>query len=444
MNPIALLKVSKRSIPLLGDSEVCSLKGFKRLKLMASKNPNSHIEDKVIKPLQAYIGHLENVVMALSTREEISTTTRKPTPKASANADDTAATKMKLAVTQKSKKLAGELLVWGNDYFPITMKNTGLRWDGNRAQAEIDYGFLVFPAIPGDPLSRYDLTQLADAVKALRNIYEISIVELFRDKYLAQETEYFKEPTTIDPVTKELETHFVMKEKDLNAFFEALNTDSIKEPNDERYRAFKEALAPHLVRQHRIRNGQSIKQKNGVVKRPTRRSTRKTRMEKDLFGCPATVQAEGTKHDVAFIALVMFKELKMMKSDRRFLGGKKRDSLEGRVEQKVGGRALKQSHNKLKGKMGWETQGLATYTSFLSHFEKLWSRFHKEEDFIYPLVEKDADVDVDVDDGDLTLANESFDDDDDSPQNDASVGTEEQELMTWMAQSRTSSCNFCS
>jgi hypothetical protein len=412
MNPIALLKVSKRSIPLLGDSEVCSLKGFKRLKLMASKNPNSHIEDKVIKPLQAYIGHLENVVMALSTREEISTTTRKPTPKASANADDTAATKIKLAVTKKSKKLAEELLKWGKDYFPITMKNTGLRWDGNRAQAEIDYSFLVFPAIPGDELSRYDLTHLADAVKAHRNIYEISIVELFRDKYLAQETEYFKEPTAIDPVTQELETHFVMKEKDLNAFFEALNADSITEPNDERYRAFKEALAPHLVREHRIKKGQLIMQKNGQVKKPTRRSARKTRMGKDLFGCTATVQKEGTKHDVAFIALVMFKELKMMKSDRRFLGGKKRHSLEGPVEHKVGGRAPKQSHNKLKGKMAWAPQGLATYTSFLSHFEKLWSRFHRDEDFIYPLVEKDADVDDDVDDDHLVLDDSSLSDND--------------------------------
>jgi hypothetical protein len=268
----------------------------------------------IIKPLKAYITHHEIVVVTLSAR--------KPTPNPPANAD-----------AAVFKKLVMELLQWGNDKFPFRT-NDGRYWDGNRSQGHQDFDNLLFPPFPGDPLSKEDLIELADAVKVQRNVEEIVIVRLFMTIYLLEEA-YFKAPATD-------ETYKVMKEKDLNAFFDALQNDSIIDPNDVHYRAFKEALAPHLVVEHIIREGTSIQYKDGTTKRPSQRSSRRTRRHKNLFGSTATVQAEATKYDVAFLALVMYKELKQIKCDRRVLEGKKRESLmvkDEHEQKKVAGRA---------------------------------------------------------------------------------------------------------
>jgi hypothetical protein len=63
-----LLKEGKRSILGLCESSETSNKAFKRMKLIAEKNPNSSMKD-IIKPLKAYIIHLEIVVVTLSARK---------------------------------------------------------------------------------------------------------------------------------------------------------------------------------------------------------------------------------------------------------------------------------------------------------------------------------------------------------------------------------------
>lgn len=134
--------------------------------------------------------------------------------------------------------------------------------------------------------------------------------------YLEEDT-YFRE--AFEP-----QTTLQLKVEDLNKFFVALLDGTIHSPEDDLYKAFKEAMATQLVATYMLKHpeGNGCDRKSAATipeeyvqssRAPTLRSTRKSRME--LFKRNAQVLDCASKFDLAFIALVLCKTLEDMENN---------------------------------------------------------------------------------------------------------------------------------
>jgi hypothetical protein len=345
------------------------------------KSQQAHIPEKLLTPLLVYVAALESsLVLATTYAQQPS---RKESPNAQLPA--AAATAVDPENKERYKTMANGMLEWGKrDWFPFRSKVDDY-WDGNRGDAPAS-----LPKFPDDfseeELTDEDKLEVIKAVKETRDRREKTIRDTFRN-YLTTEQDYFRTPS-------HGQTLMELKEADLNAFFAALDSDSVQisTPNNRLYMAFKEALAPHLVQQFRLLQLLGQKEASEIS---TQRSTRNTRIG-SMFKHRETVQSLASKYDVAFVALIMYRELKERERSRMTLAG-------GKVEPSLTQMKIKQ----------WTKEDPTCYTGFVRSFATLWGAMDCD-DTIYPLLVDDANViNISAAFADSTDDDKSDDDDDD-------------------------------
>jgi hypothetical protein len=350
----------------------------------AGQKVGQRFEEKVVNPIREYKEGLESALaFTLSEYAKLKSKEAPPMPLPQpADVDG-----------ERCKALAKELVSRKNDCFPFRKRLNNDYWDGGKSSGIQAARDIVFPKLEGEVLTKEEQSEVIQEVMNYRNIRERTIRDTFK-KYIP-DTQYFMTPVKDESIVD-------LKERHLNSFFRALVKGNIKRADDERYMAFKEALAPLLVTQFRILEGENIVRAGNIKTNPTQRSTRNTRI-KEMFRHTQTVQSLASKYEVSFVALVICDQIRKRERARMSLAGG--NDAVGKEERRSN--SWKSGH--------WKEKGLAIYAQFVKCFDALWTKDIPEgEDFIYPLV-IEGDKGSDEEFGDLLADGADTSDDDDNP-----------------------------